>query len=148
MPNHSLPVDSEFFKGELYQQMQDDLRLAGMAQRTVAGYLRSVRQLADYCQCSPDQVNEEQLRQWLLHLKNERQFAYGSLRVAFSGVKFFFTRTGLDGGNQRLTSRFAPLFPKKTSRLSVFACEFEYIHGPLQSPRAEPRRRNVKCLAF
>ena len=43
MPNHSLPVDSEFFKGELYQQMQDDLQLAGMAQRTVAGYLPNVQ---------------------------------------------------------------------------------------------------------
>jgi len=93
MPNHSLPVTSEFFNGKRYQQMQDDLHLAGMAQRTVHGYLRSVRQLADYCRCSPDQISEEQLRRWLLYLKNERQFAYGSLRVAFSGVKFFFTRT-------------------------------------------------------
>ena len=93
MPNYSLPVRSKFFKGEPYQQMQDDLQLAGMAQRTIHGYLRSVRQLADFGQCSPDQISEVQLRQWLLHLKVEKQFAYGSLRVAFSGVKFFFTRT-------------------------------------------------------
>ena len=93
MPNHSLPVTSEFFNGKLYRKMQDDLHLAGMAQRTVHGYLRSVRQLSDYCRCPPDQISEEQLRRWLLHLKNEKQFAYGSLRVAFSGVKFFFTRT-------------------------------------------------------
>ncbi len=93
MVNHKLPVHSEHFNGKLYKQMQDDLHLAGMAQRTIHGYLRSVRQLADHCQCSPDKVTEEQLRQWLLHLKIEKQFAYGSLRVAFSGVKFFFTRT-------------------------------------------------------
>jgi len=93
MPNYSLPATSTFFKGILYQQMHDDLHLAGMAERTIHGYLRSVRQLADFCQCSPDQVTEQQLRQWLLHLKIEKQFAYGSLRVAFSGVKFFFTRT-------------------------------------------------------
>ena len=73
--------------------MQDDLHLAGMAQRTIHGYLPSVRQLADFCQISPDNITEDQLRQWLLHLKIEKQFAYGSLRVAFSGIKFFYTRT-------------------------------------------------------
>jgi len=93
MSDHNRPASSEYFQGKLYQQMHDDLHLAGKAPRTVNGYLRSVRQLADYCQCSPDQVSEQQLRNWLLYLKNEKEFAYGSLRVAFSGIKFFFTRT-------------------------------------------------------
>jgi len=33
------------------------------------------------------------VREFFLHLKEEREFAYGSLRVALSGVKFFFTHT-------------------------------------------------------
>ena len=93
MANYNLPACSNYFKGELYQRMQDDLHLAGMAQRTIHGYSRAVRQLADFCQQSPDQISEEQVRQWLIHLKVECQFAYGSLRVAFSGIKFFYTRT-------------------------------------------------------
>ena len=93
MANFNLPARSEHFNGKLYQQMQDDLHQAGMAPRTVHAYLRFVRQLADFCQCSPDKITEEQLRRWLLHLKIEKQFAYGSLRVAFSGIKFFYTRT-------------------------------------------------------
>jgi len=93
MANYALPARSEYFHGGLYQRMEDDLHLAGMAQRTVHGYLRSVRQLADYGKRSPDEITEEQLRRWLLHLKNEKEYAYGSLRVAFSGVKFFYTRT-------------------------------------------------------
>ena len=93
MANYNLPTGSNYFKGELYQRMQDDLHLAGMAQRTIHGSLRSVRQLADFCQKSPDQISEEQVRQWLIHLKVKCQFAYGSLRVALSGIKFFYTRT-------------------------------------------------------
>ncbi len=93
MANYALPARSEHFCGELYQRMEDDLHLAGMAQRTVHGYLRSVRQLADYGKRSPDEITEDQLRRWLLYLKNEKEYAYGSLRVAFSGVKFFYTRT-------------------------------------------------------
>jgi site-specific recombinase XerD len=64
-----------------------------MAERTIYGYLRAVRQLAQFSKRSPDKLDEEHVRQWLLHLKVEKQLAYGSLRVAFSGLKFFFTRT-------------------------------------------------------
>ncbi len=84
---------SNFFNGQLYQRMSDDLHLGGMSERTHAGYLRAVRQLADYCGTSPDKIAEEQLRRFFLHLKNDKKFAYGSLRVAFSGIKFFYTRT-------------------------------------------------------
>lgn len=84
---------SKFFNGSLYQQMSDDLHLAGVSQRTHDGYLRAVRQLADHCKTCPDTISQPQLRQFFLHLKNERKFAYGSMRVAFSGIKFFYTRT-------------------------------------------------------
>ena len=84
---------STHFNGKLYQRMADDLHLAGMSQRTHDGYLRAVRQLADYCQRSPERISEDQLRKFFLHLKNEKKFAYGSLRVAYSGIKFFYTRT-------------------------------------------------------
>jgi len=84
---------SAFFVDPLYSRMADDLHLGGMSQRTHDGYLRAVRQLSDYCQTPPDEITEDQLRRYFLHLKNEKQFAYGSLRVAYSGIKFFYTRT-------------------------------------------------------
>ncbi len=84
---------SPYFQGPLYERMSEDLHLAGMARRTHEGYLRAVRTLADFCQRTPDQISEDQLRKYFLHLKNDRQFASGSLRVAFSGIKFFYTRT-------------------------------------------------------
>jgi site-specific recombinase XerD len=87
------PNDSRYFDGELYAKMNEDLQLAGMGKRTVHGYLRAVRQLADYCQTRPDEITESQLRRYFLYLKNEKQFAYGSMRVAYSGIKFFYTRT-------------------------------------------------------
>jgi hypothetical protein len=49
-----IPAASQHFDGELYQKMNEDLQLAGMSKRTVHGYLRAVRQLADYCQKTPD----------------------------------------------------------------------------------------------
>jgi integrase/recombinase XerD len=82
-----------FFPDQLRQRLSEDLQLTGKAKRTHDGYIRAVRQLSDFAKASPDQVTEQHVRQFFLHLKNERQFAYGSLRVAFSGVKFFYTHT-------------------------------------------------------
>ena len=81
---------SSFFNGSLYQRMSEDLHLTGKGQRTHDGYLREIRKLADYCQTSPDQINEDQLRRYFLHLKNEKHYAEGSLRVSLSAFKFFF----------------------------------------------------------
>jgi site-specific recombinase XerD len=98
MENHSMasyhkPVHSEHFHGPLYQKMTEDLHLTGKAERTVHGYLRAVRQLADHCRKAPDQISETELRRYFLHLKNKRKFAYGSLRVALSGIRFFYQTT-------------------------------------------------------
>ena len=41
---------SRFFTGKLDSLMADDLHLGRMSERTHAGYLRAVRQLADDCQ--------------------------------------------------------------------------------------------------
>lgn len=82
-----------FFPANLRLRLSEDLQLTGKAKRTHDGYIRAVRQLSDFAGCSPDKVTENQVRQFFLHLKNDREFAYGSLRVALSGVKFFFTNT-------------------------------------------------------
>lgn len=84
---------SPYFTGTLYARMAEDLHLGGMSERTHAGYLRAVRKLADYCQTSPDKITEDQLRRFFLHMKNNLHYAHGTLRVAYSGIKFFYTRT-------------------------------------------------------
>jgi site-specific recombinase XerD len=93
MPSYQLPVHSKYFHGPLYEKMREDLHLTGKAQRTVHGYLRAVRQLSDHCRKSPDSISEAELRRFFLHLKNDRQAAYGTLRVALSGIQFFYRTT-------------------------------------------------------
>jgi hypothetical protein len=73
--------------------MQQDLQLAGLSQGTQEAYLRTVRQLAAHFKTSPDQLSEAQLREYLLFLKNDKQFAASTLRLAYCGIKFFYTRT-------------------------------------------------------
>jgi integrase/recombinase XerD len=69
--------------------MHQDLQLAGLSGRTQEAYLRAVRQLADHFHTPPDRPTEQQVREYFLHLKNDRKFATASLAIAYSGIKFF-----------------------------------------------------------
>jgi site-specific recombinase XerD len=94
MPTYNnLPAPSDYFKGKWYRQLIEDLQLAGKAKRTVYGYVRAVRKLADFCQQPPHRIDESDLRGFLLHQIVERQVAAGTQSVLLSGIKFFFRST-------------------------------------------------------
>src|SRR3954468_18205562 len=77
----------------LRQRMLQDLQLAGLSERTQEAYLRAVRQLADHFHTPPDRLSEHQVRDYFLHLKNDKMFAAASLVIAYSGIKFFYSHT-------------------------------------------------------
>jgi site-specific recombinase XerD len=77
----------------LRQKMIEDMQLHGFAERTQEAYLHAVRQLAKHYQKSPDQIEETELRQYFLFLKNERQASRSTCTLALCGIKFFYERT-------------------------------------------------------
>ena len=77
----------------LRQRMLDDLQLRGFSPRTQEAYLRAVRQLAAHFRRPPDQLGEDDLRQYFLHLTQVRHFARASFTIALCGIKFFYERT-------------------------------------------------------
>ena len=94
MPTYNnLPLASEYFKGKWYRKLIEDLQLAGKAKRTVYGYVRAVRKLADFCQNSPEQLSETDVRQFLLHQIVDKHVAAGTQSVLLSGIKFFYRTT-------------------------------------------------------
>jgi integrase/recombinase XerD len=98
----------------LRQKMIEDMQLHGFAVRTQEAYLLAVRQLAKYCRKSPDQIEEEELRQYFLFLKNEKHAARASCTIALCGIKFFFQQTL---GREWKTFEF--LRPPKEKKLPV-----------------------------
>ena len=69
------------------------MQLRGFAQRTQEAYLLAVRQLANHYRKSPDQIEEEELRQYFLFLKNEKHVSRSTCTLALCGIKFFSRRT-------------------------------------------------------
>lgn len=96
MPSYNnLPKSSEFFKGKWYRKLIEDLQLAGKAKRTVYGYVRAIRKLAEFHQKSPDHLSETDVRAYLLHQIVTREVASGTQSVLLSGIKFFYRTTCL-----------------------------------------------------
>lgn len=77
----------------LRAKMIEDLQLAGLSERTQEAYVRGVRKLSQYYGQSPDLLNEQQLRDYFLFLKNDQRFAPATLKMAYYGIRFFYTHT-------------------------------------------------------
>ena len=77
----------------LREKMRQDLQLAGLVEGTQGVYLRAVRQLAAHFHQPPDRLTEQQVRDYLLHLKNERRLSSASLQVVVSALKFLYIHT-------------------------------------------------------
>ena len=77
----------------LRQRMIQDMQLHGYSEATQKAYLRTVRQLSEYFRLSPGQITEDQLREYFLHRKSVNKWARTTMRIAYSGIKFFFQNT-------------------------------------------------------
>lgn len=77
----------------LRERLMEDLRLRGLSAKTQAAYVRAVRQLAEHYGKSPDAISEEELRQYMLYLKDEKGASPSTCRIALSGIKFFYQYT-------------------------------------------------------
>lgn len=76
----------------LHQKLIDEIQLRGFSAQTQVCYVHWVRSLARFYQRSPDQINDDELKAYLLHLLREKQLAVGTLIVAVSALRFFYGR--------------------------------------------------------
>jgi site-specific recombinase XerD len=79
--------------GLLKQRMIEDMKLRGFSPRTREAYVSVVYQLARYFRRSPEELEEEDLRDYFLYLIDKRHLAPRSVRVHKSGIKFLYQHT-------------------------------------------------------
>ena len=73
----------------LRQQMIAALHLSGKSERTQQSYVREVYLLAQFYHKSPDRISEQELQRSFLHRKNVDGLASASMRICYSGIRFF-----------------------------------------------------------
>ena len=77
----------------LREKMISDMQLYRLASTTQDSYLRSVKGLAKYFNLSPDKIDEDKLKEYILYLVNERSLRWSSINIITSGLRFFFVKT-------------------------------------------------------
>ena len=76
----------------LRERMIEDMTLAGLALGTRQAYTQAVRRLAARYRRSPDQLNEEEVRSYLLELRQQGA-ARGTFKISLYGLRFFYQHT-------------------------------------------------------
>jgi hypothetical protein len=84
--------------------MIEDMILAGFARGTQKLYVQAVRRLAAHYHRPPDVLSEEEVRAFLLELR-QRGVARGTFQTCHYGLRFFYQHTlgrvwGLFGGKK------------------------------------------------
>jgi site-specific recombinase XerD len=125
----------------LRQRMIEDMNLHGFSPKTQSGYVRSVLGLACYYQRSPDQIAEQEIRRYFVHLTCERKLARPTITVALSGIKFFYEKT-----LKRDWSLTGVPVPKREKKLPVVLTR-EETHKILSCVRT-PRHRACLSLTY
>src|SRR5262245_22859830 len=96
----------------LRQQMIAALHLSGKSERTQESYIREVRLLAQFYHKAPNRISEQELQRYFLHRKNVDGLAPTSMRICYSGIRFFYQHV-----LQRNWHTLAPLRVQTTPRL-------------------------------
>src|SRR5256885_7803559 len=92
----------------------EDMHLHGYSPKTQSCYVGAVRGLAKFYRKSPDQISEEELRRYFLHLTLEKKVARPTATIALCGIKFLFQNT-----LQRSWTSLKLIRPPKEKKLPV-----------------------------
>jgi integrase len=106
-----------------------DMQLNGYQERTRDSYYRAVRQLENFWSLPAEDVVEDQVREYFLFCQNEIEWKPATMRIAYSGIKFFYTTT--------LPSDFETLKMMKIKRITTppTVLNFEEVRLILKTAR-------------
>jgi len=76
----------------LRQRLLEEIILRGYSVRTGEAYVHAVADLARHYHRPPDQLSDQELRAYLLHLHLHTEKSASTLNVAVSGLRFFYQR--------------------------------------------------------
>ena len=104
----------------LRQRMLEELQRRNYSPETIRAYLFAVKDFAAYFKKGPDQLGQEHLRQYQLHLLNDRKLTVETIAARIAALRFFFVRV-----LRRPFRELDLVYPKRPERLPVILSEEE-----------------------
>ena len=105
---------------QLRKRMLEELQRRNYSPTTVRAYLYAVEEFARYFGKSPDKLNQEQLRQYQLHLLHDRKLTIGTIVGRIAALRFFFVRV-----LRRPHRQIDLIYPKRPERLPTVLSQEE-----------------------
>jgi len=117
----------------LKQRMKDDLQLRGLSPKTQQMYISHVTRFARHFMKLPDKLGEKEVKEYLLHLINNRHVSYSTLAQNYSALKFIYEVTmNRPGEVERIpypkTPRRLPVVLDKTETAALFTAAANLKH--------------------
>jgi integrase/recombinase XerD len=125
----------------LRKQLEADLAIRGMSERTREAYVGAVAALAKHFGRSPDRITQEETQHYLVHLLTERKLAPSSCNVAASAFQFFYRVT-----LKRSAAEFALPRPKQPQKLPQILAREEIAR--LIEATENPKHRAMLMTAY
>jgi integrase/recombinase XerD len=77
----------------LRRRMSEDMQLRNLAPETQRNYIHHIKRLAQFYQTSPEQLDLEDIREYQLHLLNEKHHSAEAVNQFVSAVRFLYQIT-------------------------------------------------------
>jgi site-specific recombinase XerD len=77
----------------LREKMIGDMQLHHFTESTQKSYLIAVYGLAKYYHMSPDKISQNQLKDYILYLINDRHYKWSTINTITAGIRFFYKNT-------------------------------------------------------
>lgn len=78
---------------QILLRMKEDILLRGLSIRTVESYTSNARVFLEYCDRPSEQLNEYDIRKFLLYLINEKKVMPGTVNAYSAAIRFLFAVT-------------------------------------------------------
>src|SRR5215472_18512145 len=104
----------------LRKRMLEELQRRNYSSETTRAYLFAVQDFAGYFGKRPDQLGQEHLRQYQLHLLNDRKLTVETIVGRISAIRFFFVKV-----LRRPYRSIDLVYPRRPERLPIILSEEE-----------------------
>jgi site-specific recombinase XerD len=75
---------------QLRQAMIKAMQLRNFSENTQQAYVTAIKQLAIYYQRSPENINEQEVQNYILYLAKEKNLSWSTCNVIVSSIRFFY----------------------------------------------------------
>jgi Phage integrase, N-terminal SAM-like domain len=83
----------DYIMSTLREKMKQEMILVGLSDSTQAIYLKAVTKLRDYFNKSPKELTEQEIKSYLLYLKQEKKLSPNTYNTQIYGLRFLYCIT-------------------------------------------------------